>query len=113
MIPEYRSFVDSVTGSSHSAHLLMKQQQQQQCGPASRSEMESLIAELVASIAAASCTNSDADRNTVDVHVMTTACAALDHLTIIGCPCISAVTVRFLTCVCQVDLFAREEWLLC
>ena len=91
----------------------MKQQQQHQCGPASRSEMESLIAELVASIAAASCTNSDADRNTVDVHVMTTACAAVDHLTIIGCPCISAVTVRFLICVCQVDRFAREEWLLC
>ena len=88
------SFVDNTTGSSHAAHLLMKQQQQkQQCGPASRSEMESLIAELVASITAASFTNSDADRSVVDVHVMTTACAALDRLTIIGCSCISAVSV--------------------
>ena len=53
--------------------MLMRQQQQQQYQPASRHEMENLVAELESSIRAAS-----------DVHSMAAAFADVDHFTIIG-----------------------------
>jgi hypothetical protein len=78
--------------------MLMKQQQQQQCGPASRSEMECLVAALTASITAASIANSDPSSGMVDVSAMARACADVDHVTIIGWSgALCSVTPRLLT----------------
>jgi hypothetical protein len=53
--------------------MLMSQQHQQQCQPASRNEMQTLVAELESSIRAAS-----------DVRATVAACAHVDRFTIIG-----------------------------
>jgi hypothetical protein len=90
--------------------MLMKQQQQQQCGPASRSEMECLIAALTASITAASIANSDPSSGMVDVTAMARVCADVDHVTIIGWSGdLGCMKPRLLTLKWQGVLFALEE----
>lgn len=79
------AFLDSNSGSSHAAQMLMKQQQQQeQCGPASRCEMESLVAALTSSITAASSSSGGAESNGVNAQSMAQMCSDVDFVTIIG-----------------------------
>lgn len=100
------SCIDIVLGSSQAAHMLMRQQHQQQCQPASRKEMETLVAELESSIRAAS-----------DAHSAAGACADVDHFTIIG-----LFELQFVTCLrdaaishchSQVVFSVQEEWRRC